>query len=296
MLAIHRFYARHIAPALLVAALSLLSGCATISSFLGLNYSSQQRTVSSAVEYLYPNQRGTVNIKTRIPQLVVPLNVGIAFVPDSCDSFRRHDLNEELKRELMDRVVKRFEERDIINKVVAIPSHMMKRKGSFTNLRQIRKELGIDIVVLLSYDQVQYTERNFISAAYNWTVVGRYVFQGDENDTVTMMDAAVYDIPSEELLFRSQGSSNVQGAAASAFVAEELRERSQQGFGLAIDDLIKNLDWDLYQFKQKVKKDEVKVTIVHRSGSGGGSMNGVGLLILMAGLVLLRARTTTPRR
>lgn len=269
--------------------LLLLQGCSTLGSLLGINYGAQQRTVSNAVEYLYPNQRGEIHVKTEIPELVVPLNVGIAFVPDACDSFRRHDLNETLKRELMDKVIKRFESREIINKVVAIPSHMMKRKGSFPNLRQIQKELGIDIVVLLSYDQVQYTERNFVAVAYYWTIVGRFVFQGDKNDTVTVMDAAVYDINSEQLLFRSEGTSNVKGNSASAFVDEDLRVRSQQGFELAIENLSKRLDWDLYQFRQKISKNEVEVKIVHRSSSGG-VIEPWTLLLLGGGLIVLRRR------
>jgi rhombotail lipoprotein len=88
-----------------------------------------------------------------------------------------------------------------------------------------------------------------------------------------MVDAAVYDIDSEELLFRSEATSNVQGDSASAFVAEELRTRSQYGFELAIDELSKILDWDLYQFKQKVKKNEVAVKVSYRSGGGGGAIS-----------------------
>lgn len=265
-----------------------VGGCSTIGNLFGLSmYSSQQRTISNSVEYLYPNNRGEIKIEPRVPELLVPLDVGIAFVPDTCDSFRRHDLNEELKRELLDKVAARFREREIINKVEVIPSHMMKRKGSFPNLRQISEDIGIDVVVLLSYDQVQYTERNFVSAAYHWSIVGRYVFQGDKNDTVTVMDAAVYDIESESLLFHSEATSKVKGNSASAFVVEDLRVRSQQGFKMAIDELSKMLDWDLYKFRQKIKNKEVEVKVTHR---GGGSLAVV--FLLMFGLVLvLRGKT-----
>ena len=267
---------------LLVLIASFTGGCSTIQSFLGINYQSQQRSVSSVVEYLYPNKRGDIKIETKIPDLVIPLKVGIAFVPDNCGTFRRHDLNEELKRELLGNVAARFRSKDIIEKVEVIPSRYLKRKGSFTNLRQIKKDLDIDIVVLLSYDQVQYTERNFISMAYHWSIVGRYVFKGDKNDTVTLVNAAVYDIDSEELLFRSEASSNVKGSSASAFVAEELRVRSQKGFELASEELSKVLDWDLYQFKQKIKKDKVKVNVSYRqSWGGGGSLAGISLAFLL---------------
>lgn len=258
---------------LLIVLVSLVSGCSTIQSMLGINYSNQQRSVSSVVDYLYPNKRGEINIEAKIPELIIPLKVGIAFVPDSCGSFRRHDLNEELKRDLLGKVADRFNEKEIISKVEVIPSGLLKRKGSFANLRQIKKELDIDIVVLLSYDQVQYTERNIMSFAYHWSIVGRYVFKGEKNDTITLMNAAVYDIASEELLFRSEATSNVKGNSASAFVAEELRTRSQKGFKLASEELAKILDWDLYGFKQKIKNNQVEVKVTYRRSGGGGSLD-----------------------
>ena len=267
---------------LLIIFISLLSGCSTIQSMLGINYSDQQRSVSSVVDYLYPNKRGEINIETKIPELVIPIKVGIAFVPDSCGSFRRHDLNETLKRDLLGKVADKFKEKDIISKVEVIPSGLLKRKGSFTNLRQIKKELDIDIVVLLSYDQVQYTERNFMSLAYHWSIVGRYVFKGEKNDTITLMNAAVYDIASEELLFRSEATSNVKGNSASAFVAEELRTRSQKGFKLASEELSKILDWNLYEFKQKIRKKQVDVKVSYRKswGGGGGSLSFIWIVLL----------------
>ena len=278
---------------LLFCLLSLISGCSTIQGLLGVDYSNQQRSVSSVVEYLYPNQREEVIVETRIPELVLPLKVGIAFVPDSCGSFRRHDLNEELKRELLSKVADRFNQRDIINKVEVIPSGLLQRKGSFTNLRQIKKDLDIDVVVLLSYDQVQYTERNAMSLAYHWSIVGRYVFKGDKNDTITMMDAAVYDIDSEELLFRSEATSNVQGDSASAFVAEELRLRSQHGFELAIEELAKIIDWDLYKFKQKIKNKEVAVKVSYRGGGGSMHLAFIIIFTLVIGLRRTRYFSTT---
>ena len=98
---------------LLIVLVSLVSGCSTIQSMLGINYSNQQRSVSSVVDYLYPNKRGEINIEAKIPELIIPLKVGIAFVPDSCGSFRRHDLNEELKRDLLGKVADRFNEKEI---------------------------------------------------------------------------------------------------------------------------------------------------------------------------------------
>lgn len=266
-------------------ALLFLSGCSTFQSLLGINYSNQQRSQSSIVEYLYPNNRGEIKIKPDVPRLSLPLRVGIAFVPEGCGTFFRHDLNEELKTSLLANVSRQFETRDIIEKVDVIPSTYLRRKGSFTNLRDIKQQFNIDVVVLLSYDQVQYTEKNILSAISYWTIVGRYVIEGEQNDSITLINATIYDIDSEKLLFDSSGYSTVKSQAASAFMSEEMRLNSQKGFALAIDDLIGNLDQDLDAFKEKVR--EKKVAVVHYR-SGGGGATGLPVLLLMGFLGCLR--------
>lgn len=261
-----------------------LSGCSTFQSMLGLNYNDQQRSRSSLVDFLYPNSRGAIQIQPKIPQLSLPLRVGIAFVPDSCGTFMRHDLNETLKNKLLTKISTQFENKEIIDVVKVVPATYLRRKGSFNNLSDIKKQLNVDIMVLLSYDQVQYTERTGISLIYYWTVVGRYIFEGEKNDTVTLINAAVYDIDSQELLFSSSGNSKVKSSAASAFISEELRLNSQKGFDLSIDDLALNTDKALEQFKQKVKAKKVAVNVHYRSGSGSlGWMTALFLFVLVAG-------------
>lgn len=267
---------------LLMAAIIIvtLPACSTLKSILGINYNDQQRSRSSLVDYLYPNSRGSVAIKPKIPKLSIPLRVGVAFVPDSCGTFMRHDLNETLKNKLLSKISSKFESKEIIDKVKVIPATYLRRKGSFNNLRDIKKQLNVDIVLLLSYDQVQYTERTGISLVYYWTVVGRYIFEGEKNDTVTLINAAVYDIDSEELLFSSAGNSKVRSRAASAFISEELRLNSQKGFDIAIDNLIVKTDIELERFKQKVKSKTVAVKVHYRS-SGGTFGWFIGLLLLI---------------
>lgn len=267
---------------LLIGAILILtmSGCSTLQSMMGLNYNDQQRSRSSLVDYLYPNSRGAIAIKPKIPSLSIPLRVGIAFVPDSCGTFLRHDLNETLKNKLLTKISSKFESKEIIDQVKVIPATYLRRKGSFNNLRDIKKQLDVDIIVLLSYDQVQYTERTAVSLIYYWTVVGRYIFEGEKNDTVTLVNAAVYDIDSEELLFSSNGNSKVRSRAASAFISEELRVNSQKGFDIAIDNLIVKTDIELERFRQKVKAKTVAVKVHYRSG--GGSFGWfVGLLLIL---------------
>lgn len=267
----------------------LLTGCANIQSMMGMNYSNQQRSYSSIVEYLYPNERGEINIEPKIPNLNIPLKIGVAFVPESCGTFRRHDLNENLKSNLLQRVAHKFNDKKIIEKVEVIPSTYFRRKGGFEDLRNIKKEFDVDIFVLLSYDQIQYTDRTNLSVIYHLTVFGKYLIKGDKNDTVTLLDVAVYDINSEELLFKSRGYSKIKSDVASAFVSEELRINSQKGFEDGINNMIVNLDYELVRFKEKIQKKEVAVNVNYRRGySGGGSMNVPGLLAIFILLGFLR--------
>lgn len=270
----------------LLAIIISLSGCSTIKSMLGLNYSTQQRSQSSIVEFLYPNSRGNIRIQPKVPNLNIPLQVGIAFVPEACGTYRRHDLNEELKTSLLKRVSSQFENKEFIETVKVIPGTYLRRKGSFNNLRDIKRQFNVDIMVLLSYDQVQYTERKGLSLIYHWTVIGQYIFKGDKNDTITLLNSAVYDIESEELLFSSSGDSKVKSSTASAFISEELRLNSQKGFDLGIDNLIEKIDKDLSRFKQQIKSKTVAVKVRYRSG-GGGAVSFYSL-ILFIGLFVFR--------
>jgi len=269
-------------------AVIMLSGCSTIKSMLGVNYNDQQRSRSSLVDFLYPNTRGEVKIKPKIPNLNIPLRVGISFVPDSCGSYMRHDLNEDLKNSLLKKVSAKFENKDIIDYVKVIPATYLRRKGSFNNLRDIKRQFNVDIMVLLSYDQVQYTEKTGLSLIYHWTILGRYIFEGEKNDTVTIVNSAVYDIDSEELLFGSSGKSKVRSNAASAFISEELRLNSQKGFDLAITNLIIKIDNDLERFKRKIKAKTVAVNVHYRSGGGTLSLAFASFVIV---LMVIRRRT-----
>jgi rhombotail lipoprotein len=143
---------------------------------------------------------------------------------------------------------------------------------------------GIDVIALISYDQVQNTSEDLLSIAY-WTIVGMYVVKGERNDTNTMMDTAVYHIPSRKLLFRAPGTSLIKGSATPVNLAEQLRKDSYDGFVKADSDMIANLHVELERFKDKVKARPDEYKVVTAPGSqGGGSMDPLtAILILMTG-------------
>lgn len=281
-------------PLLLLAVSLLLAGCA----------GQQTRARSSVVDYLYPTQSKVV-VEPATPVLNIPLKVGIAFVPEQSAQRRGGSLwagisggtalTEEKKSELLDQVAAHFRKYEFVSDIEVIPSAYLTTGGGFANLDQIRTMYGVDVIALVSYDQVQFTDEGFLSLSY-WTLVGAYVVSGEKNDTSTMMDTAVYDIASRKMLFRAPGTSNVKGRSTPVNLSEELRADSLKSFEEATGKMIANLDTQLTAFKEKIKREPGQVTIVHRPGysGGGGALGWFELsLMLLLGLAALQ-RVTRP--
>jgi rhombotail lipoprotein len=250
----------------------------------------RSRYASSVVDYLYP-QKEVAEVPT-IPQLSLPLRVGVAFVPESSRMSRPESLSEKDKIDLMQRISTEFRSLSFVKDIELIPSAYLTPGGGFTNLDQIKTMYGVDVMALLSFDQVQHTDEGLLSLSY-WTIVGAYVIRGEKNDTSTMMDAAVYDIASRKMLFRAPGTSHVKGSATLVNLPEQLRADSAEGFSLAADNLVVNLHDQLQRFQAKVKEQPEEYVVQHKAGyTGGGSLGGVFALAVLGlgGLALWRNR------
>jgi rhombotail lipoprotein len=272
-------------PALLVCLLVAASGCA------GLIEGKKTRHASSVVDFLYPDKENVTDTPST-PELTLPMNVGIAFVPATTGQYSQHDLDANQKMDLMERIAKDFRQYEFIRNIEFIPTEYLRPGGSFDNLDQISTMYGVDVMALISYDQVQYTDEGLVSLTY-WTIVGAYIFKGEKNDTSTMVDAAVYDIASRKMLFRAPGVSQVKGAATFVNQSEELREDSRKGFELAADALVVNLQSELDRFKEKIRERPETVKVVHSKGYTGGGYSGAGfttLFLLLAGIATWRIR------
>ena len=257
-----------------------LTGCA---EFYGER---KTRYTSSVVDFLYPKEN-IVEVPT-IPRLSLPLRVGVAFVPESAGGVRGSRLSEKDKIDLMNRISSEFRKLPFVKDIEVIPSAYLSKGGGFTNLDQIRTMYGIDVIALLSYDQVQHTDEGLMSLSY-WTIVGAYIVKGERNDTSTMVDAAVYDISSRKMLFRAPGLSHIKGKATLVNLNEQLRIDSLNGFRMASDDLVNNLQEQLDLFKAKVKEMPQQYVVEHKPGyTGEGSFGSVFavLLISLGGVAL----------
>lgn len=259
-----------------------------IFSFTGCAFYGQRqsRYTSSVVDYLYPEKQ--VAEIPSVPRLSLPLRVGIAFVPDAGTRPAAQRLNEKEKMDLMQRISTEFRTLQFVKHIELIPTDYLTNGGGFTNLDQIKTMYGVDVMALISYDQVQHTDEGMLSLTY-WTIIGAYTVKGEKNDTSTMVDAVLYDISSRKMLFRAPGTSHIKGSSTLINLSEQLRTDALNGFHLAADDLVVNLQAELNRFKNKVKEMPEDYKIEHKAGyTGGGSLGaGFALVLLFLGSVAL---------
>ena len=108
-----------------------------------------------------------------------------------------------------------------------------------------------------------------------------------------MMDATVYDIKSRSLLFRAPGVSQVKAHSTIVNLSEELRADCKTGFDRASEDLVKNLQVQLTEFRLKVKSMPQAYAVEHKPGyNASSSLNGwlTVLVVALGGLALWRTR------
>ena len=281
-----------------VALLSLvIAACATT-----------MHNATSVVDYLYPDSN---KVETpSVPVLTLPLRVGIAFTPGDYSvsksgtpyavrplnlrSGGQFMLTEKKRQDLMQEVANHFKKYPFVKDIEVIPSAYLSPRGSFANLDQIKTMYGVSVIVLLSYDQTQFTDEGALSFTY-WTIVGAYLVKGEKNDTHTMLDAVVYDIPSRKMLFRAPGTSLVKGSATPVNLSEQQRVDSQEGFETAAKEMIANLDVQLSAFREKVKERPTEFKVQPSPGyrGGGGALDApmlVLVVVLVGGFLWIRQR------
>lgn len=256
----------------LVAAAAFLSGCMLYPG--GRNQKS-----GSVVAFLFPKEKPAVQTPA-MPVLELPLRVGIAFVPQPENSLE-DNFTEMQKQALLKKTSEQFRSLPFVETIEVIPSMYLRPGGSFDNLDQMKALLGIDVIVLLGYDQMQFTDTNIYSLSY-WTIVGAYIFNGNRNDTHTLMEAVVYDISSRSLLFRAPGVDQTKASATLVSVDQELRDDSGKSFERATADLTKNLETSLNEFRKNIKEGKRQVQVTYKPGfSGGGAIDDRTLTIML---------------
>jgi rhombotail lipoprotein len=267
----------NVSAALLITAcfaIFTISGCGTT-----LNGRSAQQS-ASVVDYLYPNASEAPKLEPTVTTLRPPVRVGIAFVPTGP---RGRALPEADRVRLLERTKASFEKLGYIGAIEVIPTQYLKVGGGFENMEQVARMFRVDLMALVSYDQVQFTDSNRLSLLY-WTIVGAYVINGNQYDVQTMLDVSVFDVQSRKLLIRAPGVSEVKGGASYANFSERSRAAQVEGYNNAVNALVPKLQAELDTFRERAKTAS-DVKIVPREGYRGGGSADVWMLVAALFLV-----------
>ena len=231
---------------LVLAAALALAACAATDK------SNKQRQVASVISFLYPGSQEVPPVPDAIAVLKVPFRIGVAFVPDTADPNFRLPESERLR--LAGLVRDAFAKYPFISQIETVPSLYLEPGGGFANLDRVAAMLRLDVIALISYDQVQHADASEWSMLY-WTLVGAYVIRGDRYDVMTAVETAVFDVRSRQLLMRAAGTSNVKGSATMVGFTESSRAARTQSFEEAVNGMIASLHGEVKAFRERAPKD-----------------------------------------
>ncbi|MFC4698783.1 rhombotarget lipoprotein [Glaciecola siphonariae] len=252
----------------------LLSGC---SSFFSEGTNKASRS-SSLTDFLYPDAASREAIAPDIPVLTLPVKVGLAFVPSK--NWADNGIHSKDQIELLNQVKSAFLQYDYIDRIEIIPSTYLSGSQGFTALEQVGRLYDVDVMALVSYDQVNQTLENNAAILY-WTIVGMYVIPGNENSVQTFVDTAVFDIKSRKMLFRAPGISKLEQRSTAVGVNSAISEKSIEGFQLAVADMNQNLDAELAAFKTRIKEENIAKVQTREGYTGSGGTTSLLFILCL---------------
>lgn len=257
----------------------MVGGC---SSMWNIGGETRSGVSSSLVDYLYPKGEVPPDISSTIPYLELPLRVGIAFVPGQSG---RDAISEATKMQLLENVKAEFVDREYIEYIEVIPDTYLRSSKGINGMQQLARLYGVDVMALVSYDQVAVSEDNPASFLY-WTIVGSYVIKATSNEVQTFVDTAVFDAKTARLLFRAPGINTSSDRSTLVESGEVVRKTKDSSFAAAMATMTQNLGVELDRFTERVKDDPTVADVEWKPGSGGG---GALSLWFVLGLFVLGA-------
>ncbi|MBL4659412.1 MAG: rhombotarget lipoprotein [Alcanivoracaceae bacterium] len=257
-----------------------LSSCAIFGE-----YRHRHTHTTSLVQFLYPQGKLPLEDK-RNPILNLPLRVGLAFIPDRSS---KQVISPVLKNTLLENVKASFGSKGYVNEIVVIPEMYLQTSQGFGTLEQIKNLYQLDVIALVSYDQMVNAKDNLLSLSY-LTIVGAYIFPGTGYQVNTMIDMAVIDVDSRSILFRAAGTSSSKNQiVAEGYRSQAYRKRQNAEFELAMGQMQGNLIVELTKFEQRLgeKDPNDRIKVKHRKGYTGGSVS-LFLLCLLFCMALFK--------
>jgi len=274
----------------LCAIAGLLGGCELMQQGLCAPHcASRTQGSSSLVSFLYPDGK-LMPPGNSIPELRVPLRVGLAFLPPQ-PSQGASPLDAAQKENLLQQVKARFTSRSFISEIVVIPDYYLANTRGFAGLEGVQRLYNVDLMALVSYDQVSHADDNRLSLGY-LTIVGAFVLHGSSHETATLVDLAVVDPATRSLVLRAGGTDSRGSSSTLIDVGRDLRHESASGFDAATARMIGSFDAALTAFEAEVRAGKANVRVVQREGShgGGGALGAAELCILLLCVAWRRVR------
>lgn len=245
-----------------------LIGCSTIP----MDNAGKHRSSSSSslVSYLYPNGERPPGLALDIPQLTVPVRLGIAFVPNASDS---SVLSHAVKNRLLRKVKRAFKHHTVVREIRLIPTSSLTHQGGFSELRRVAIRYNVDLVALVSHNQVRAISNNALSISY-LTIVGALILPGNNHRISTFVDTAVFDVDSAKLLFRAAGKDRIRRQSSAFALAEKNRYLSQNSMNKATGAMISSLNTELNKFRSRIRRGSNEADVHYRRGYKGNRYRG----------------------
>ncbi len=240
---------------------------------------------TSLVNYLYPNGRIPDDVPR--PVLNLPLRVGLAVIPSSSG----HSLlGEAESTALLDEIRAAFVNKPYIDDVVVVPAMYLRGDRAHDSLQQVGRMFHLDVMALVSYDQIRQSRDNVLSLTY-LTIVGAFVVPGTNHEASTLVDLAVVDLGSRDILFRAAGVSQRKGVRAGAYSQQGARFDGNKTFAQAMRRMQDNLVIELDRFEQRLREPAAneRIVVKHRPGYSG-RLSWVWMGVLLWPLWRLRRR------
>jgi rhombotail lipoprotein len=270
---------------LVVATAGALSGCAEL--LCTPNCRAHTHNASSLVDFLYP--KGAIPPRQdAIPELHIPLRVGLAFLPSS-EADATGGLDAAHEEQLLEKIKQRFSSRKFVTEIVVIPDYYLQGHRGFEGLEGVQRLYGVDLMALVSYDQVMHRDENNWSLGYV-TIVGAYVLKGSRHDVSTLVDLAVVDPATHSLVLRAGGTDTRHGNTTLIGSEREVREAAIEGYGAATDQMIEHFDAALTKFESDVRSGKAAVRVVRETGAQHGGGGALGWSSILALLMLVTIR------
>jgi rhombotail lipoprotein len=262
----------------------VVTGCGSLDGFFG-SEKRHQHGSTPLVDYLYGDTEPPQ--ATAQVELQMPIVIGLTFLPTA-----RGSGPTAVERDaVLQSIRERFSKLAYVRDIVIVPDYYLgNRRGSgFDELQRVAQLQRLDVIALVSHDQLSQTSQNKRSLAY-LTIAGAFLVRGNEQATHTLLDLAVVEPRSRSLLLRSGGTSSLQ-QSSTAIELQTHRDRQQtQGFAQATEVLNDNFARELVAFEKQVREGRAPIRVVDANRSRSGALDILQLAFLMI-LVVCAARS-----